>query len=119
MSLLQDLLNLFAALKSGDIQAIWSALRAICDVVFGPQAMQSSGEQVYGCSKDELKKCVEDITSRCNYELGKIAPRGDASEIAAFGKIGDGTIFKLILQLLPVILALFDKPAPSPVAASK
>lgn len=93
--MLTNLLELLAAVKVGDMRKIWAALKPLLDVVFGGATMAPS----VGDDAEKAKAACEDIEAECQSKLSVAAADG-----GPVGKIGDGTILKIVLQILPLIL---------------
>ena len=92
--------NLLVAIKAKDTSAILAAVIALLNVVFTPQPVQAVA------GDGDCAAVVAEIESCCKEGLTVASP-------GTVGKFGDGTILKLILQLLPLILPLIIEPKPA------
>jgi hypothetical protein len=92
--------NLLVAIKAKDTQAILGAVIALLNVMFTPQLVQAAA------GDGDCSSLVSEIESCCKEGLTVASP-------GTVGKLGDGAILKLILQLLPLILPLILEPKPA------
>lgn len=106
MSLLSELVQLRDAIQSGDVAAIWGQIKVLGDLAVGPAPMHAAGGEAAKC-----EVVAAEIVGLCETPAPKAGPPTPK------GKIGDGTILKLLLPLILQLLPLFVKtPDPTPAA---
>lgn len=97
MSLYSDLVKLEQDIVSGaDVATLWADFKAVGDDMIGPNVMQAAGASDAGEVKAQC--AAVETAAKARLKVAKAAP---------VGKLGDGAILKLILEALPMILALF------------
>lgn len=104
MNLYEKLIALKDAIPTADVTDIWTKFKAVGDHVFGPGRVEmgSATKKTAGCGPDECDSVAAEIKSVCERRLTEVG----ADETK---KIGDGTLLKIILEALPMILSLFRR----------
>lgn len=96
MSIYTDLVKLEQDIVAGaDVQTLWADVKAVGDDLIGQPVMKS-------IVSEDIVKQVEAVKTAAEARMKGV-------KAAPVDKIGDGAILKLILEALPMILALFGK----------
>lgn len=104
---ISNVIDLKNAVTDGNYKEVWRLeivlQQAAYDTIF-PAGVQAA-PAVSAAAKTSLVAACDDLDCTCKAELAKAHAVGAAGD--SVGKLGDGTLLKVIVELLPLILSLF------------